>query len=142
MTMNYKIGDTVLVRARAVPDDEIVTPYYTFKRTYHRYGCTPFVAKVVGYSYRQLGTTRRTEDGPEFKSTGTILVLLVRRGICNKAIPVFETDVERTPDAEIPWKWTNPCPLTEADRQWLREDSKNYPRDHKGRFTKERKAIL
>lgn len=140
--MSYKIGDTVLVRARATKEDEITEFYRASKRTYSSLACIPFIAKVVGYSYRQLGKTHWNSEYTEFKSTGTVLVLLVRRGICNKAIPVFETDVERIPDAEIPWKWTNQTPLTEAVRQWLRDDAKNYPRDHKGRFTKMQRQLL
>jgi len=75
------------------------------------------------------------------KKTGRVIVWQIAIGYLNKPIEALEEDIESIPPSPIwgpslPWKWTNPLPWNDRDKEQARRMMKYFPRDKKGRWVK------
>jgi len=114
----------------------------------------PTYGQIVGAALRCLGKresgrpTNYNEDydPPYLTVEETMYVWLVRRGITNKPIEVLDEDLESPPVFEIsdgkvtwpchglPWQHARRHSWTDAEREQLRENMSDAPRDKKGRW--------
>lgn len=95
----------------------------------------PFVAVVSGYGRRQVGTVRRGsyDDPSDFRSTGTVFVALVRRGLTNHEMPVPLEGIEKC-EGSIPFAFCKTLPFSDRDREAYREYAAEQPRAANGRW--------
>jgi len=136
MNNQYSIGTRVWVSATVYP----VKSGNTRMLKRHEYK-KPFQAVVTGMTYKLEGVVKGGyygDDPPWFQSHGGKKVYCVRRGMMNKEIHVFPEDLklllscdhgEKFPMKRTDVKWTD------EDRKFLSEESKNWERDEKGRWT-------
>ena len=99
----------------------------------------PKTGQIVGATYRQEGVViknRYDEQGGGLAITKTALVWLITDGYLNKPYEVFERDISFSVSSSslvLPWKRSNHY-WTKATRAYLSKESKDWPRDKKGRF--------
>lgn len=142
----FKIGDWVIADCRAVP--EIKDNVRTIARvqrwargqvvgmTYRREG----EIKGGGAKYSGVGDYDGDIEGVYLSITKTIPVYLIREGMTNNPIEVFEEDMKLAiGDIEgVPFRKTHYPPCTEDYRRQCREAAKDQSRIN-GKFTKETK---
>lgn len=102
----------------------------------------PATGRVIGIIRRYTGTcTSYFEDGTEFKSDKSVLIVQVRRGLTSKieeCIPeqLKKLEVGETPK-EFPDRYVeHPVRWSDLDRQIMREEAAKMNRDRRGRFMK------
>lgn len=111
-------------------------------RTKNLWRKTPAVGRVVGIIRRYTGTCiSYGEDGTEFKTEKSILVVQVRRGLTSKIEECLPEQLRKLEVGEIPDKFPDhyveyPVRWSEQDRQAMREEAAKMSRDRRGRFTK------
>jgi len=94
--------------------------------------CTRYDGHVEG------GNTYFYDYSTYFVQEKTHLFWLVRFGLMNKDVQVREEDMRMATTEEveeIPTRYPKPS-MSEQDKKYLREDSKIWPRDKKGRWIK------
>jgi len=133
MNKKYTIGDYVIVSKIRVRDRQgNKVNWKILPLVENRLG------QVVGLCTRYDGHIGSVyfnyEDPPYFVPKKTHIFWLVRFGLMNKAVEVHEGDMKLAPLEEIKELPTRFPKLTEKDKQYLSEDSKNWPRDKKGRW--------
>jgi len=130
----FKIGDWVRVDAR------VRFERGEAKRAELR---EPVVGQVVGVAlrcygqYDSGGPTNYNEDyePPYLIVAETEYVWLVRAGMTNKPIEVFDADVEGCwGEKALPFRRTQTMPWSEKDKQELRDIMHTAARDKKGRW--------
>ena len=100
------------------------------------------IGQIVGAKKRQLGKLiiptygyYGDDDRPYLHTEKTITTWLIKRGYINKPIEALEEDIEVIfMDKELPWLF---IPWSKQERKHFSEDSKDFPRDSKGRFSKD-----
>jgi len=131
----YKIGDCVLVCNIMRRDEQGDTIKWrkNFPFTKSR------LAQITGLCKRYDGRIEGHYDdvcATYFVPSKTHTFWLVRFGLMNKEIPVSEEDIILAPAntaKDLPTIYPRPS-MSERERQALREDSKHWPRDEKGRW--------
>uniref|UniRef100_A0A6M3J0M9 Uncharacterized protein n=1 Tax=viral metagenome TaxID=1070528 RepID=A0A6M3J0M9_9ZZZZ len=131
----YKIGDTVLVNRamwRGIQGRSVKwMKGFPFPKLR--------LAQITGLCKRYDGHIKGDYDDvcvTYFVPSKTHTFWLVRFGLMNKEVPVSEEDI--TPATvhtaeNLPTIYPRPS-MSERDKQLLREDSVNWPRDEKGRW--------
>jgi hypothetical protein len=147
MDTMYQIGDWVEVKSR-------VEFYYDkdrMRKTREAPYDEPWKGQVVGVATRMLGQyyPPETSYSPSYDSMTdygeyepayltwekTVRVWLVRRGMINLPVEVSSQGLEiTTPEEQLPWMWTNPLRCTKEYRSMLSRESRDWPRDEKGRW--------
>jgi len=137
--MKYSIGDYVIVSSKMNRVGLTHIKWVCFKLTKPQFG------QVIGLATRYDGNIKGGYsygfefDPNYFIPTQTHLFWQVKFGLLNKPIYVREEDIRlATIDEveELPKLYMSRCPYSDKDRKYLSEDSKNWPRDSKGKWTK------
>ena len=138
----FRIGQWVEFSAVASACYEPVgTPYnQTYRRTIERHETflKPKLGQIVGAAYKKEGMlkARSYEENGSLYVEKTVLVWLIRDGYINKPYEVFEEDISFfgfSGGLVLPWKRASPY-WTKKTRAVFSKDSKDWPRDKKGRF--------
>ncbi len=171
----FKIGDLVEVRAvvekRWSSDDPKTLDDKKNLKTYVAVECEPFEAVITGATIRSEGeriegSGPTNEDGdfdPPYLAVSKVHPLfLVRRGITNKEMMVFEGDVRpmgphciyimedplefpkksvlgwlvTVMKSPVPSRYLVPAPMDDRYRKDMRDFARDMSRDKKGRWTK------
>ena len=137
MKMNYKrftIGNQVRINADMILHED---------GRIKRYTRSPFresqIAWIVGAGSLYEGEVIIDYDnGAYFKQSKSIPVWFVKYGLKNKQVAVLDTDVilDTKPYVHPPILKVNQCTWPESSRQFMRDESKNWPRDKKGHWIK------
>lgn len=132
--LKYKIGNFVIVskiQIRARPGNRVVwQPSLPYVKTPTRLG------QVVGICTRFDGFVNYVSDWHYFVPSKSHRFWLVRFGLINKAVEVAEENMRLAPAEEtheLPYRWPVQK-MSECDKQNLRDDSKSWPRDGRGRW--------
>jgi len=106
-----------------------------------------FPAKIVGATYRQLGSIHGayySEDSPYLHQEETVLVYQVRRGMTNRIIEALPGDIVQALGSilrKFPWRHQKKVFWPASERQAAREYAAEIVRDEKGRFTNTMKVL-
>ena len=139
--MKYDIGDYVIVNSK------MIKTVGGFKRCYVPINFSrPKLGRVVGLCRRFEGDYKSSSQGyygdweaPYLSITNSKLFWLVKFGWLNKPILCSDECLTLAKLCEIkdfPKLFVQQHNWAEEDRKYLSEDSKNWPRDKKGRWTK------
>jgi hypothetical protein len=139
MKTKFKIGDWVLCSKTV----EKKHHHYKFTPTAVKWESvdleSPIIAQVCGASYRYNGNISESGYGEDYEKyfipKESIFVYELKLGMTNKPFCVLEEDLEPLSitwdKMELPFRYVH---YNEADRKYLSEISKDYPRDKHGRF--------
>ena len=135
----YSIGDYVVVAAPMVRRQQGSIRLWCYSFRYR----TPRIGQVVGLCTRYDGEIKGGGmnsfggyDPPYFVPSKAHHFWLVRFGLTNKPIEVSEGDMRLAGVDEVidlPYSYPPPS-VSERDKKNLSVDSKNWPRDEKGRW--------
>ena len=159
--ISFKIGDWVRVKARTEVGYETEEEFEKGKRLGNikhtrklrrvPYTHEGVIGQIVGARRKMFGelkggSTLNSYTGAEDYTDGylevqnSVIVWLVRPGYLNKPIEAVEEDIERPGEwisDELPW-FSSSFDTSEERREKIRKemskDSKDWPRDEKGRF--------
>jgi len=158
MKNRFEIGDWVIVTAKVSIDYidydkdgnqlsniDLYTKIKNTRRVIISKEINPIVGKVVGMAARMKGDyysgNRQYSYNGEYdyepgylSNTKVIYVWLVRTGMLNKQIEVLDSDISlHKGKKDFPLKYMPPW--SDDLRKAVSIDSKDYPRDKKGRWT-------
>lgn len=100
----------------------------------------PIVGRIVGGCWKQSGVLRggcgygEDYEGKYLEVKETHFLFEVKEGFTNKPKYVAEDDIIVTffdQGDDVPFRKVN---VSDADKKWLSEQAKEWPRDEKGRF--------
>ena len=77
MKLDFELGDKVVVQAVLEKHKEYDSNTYRTVTKYVNKGIPPIIGIYIGYRTALTGSTCYGEDGPEFRSTGSVTYLLV-----------------------------------------------------------------
>ncbi len=146
MKKEYDIGDYVEIKAIAERSKSYQTKESKFvKQTFG----TPKIGRIVGIAKRFEGKINIGSYGgyDGYDDGGNYLMIersldfyKVRLGMMNSSLLVFPEDIQLIKPENInsfPLRFTNSLAWNSDDRERLSEDSKDWPRDKKGRWLKQ-----
>jgi hypothetical protein len=134
----YTIGDFVLVFKTMMRDKQ--ESKVTWRKALEYVSTKLRLGQVVGLTTKYDGVVEYEPDLPchYFVPSKSHHLWLVRFGLTNKPVYVAEGDMRFAVGDEItelPYSYPSQ-EMSERDKQYLREDSKHWPRDAKGRWVK------
>jgi len=141
----YKVGDFVLVKAIAEPSCDKkwfdTQGYKVFRKIKSKKVKEPFEAQIVGVATFHEGEKIKGDwENPGFLNIKQVVhAWKVRRGLKNKSITVLQEDIKLLPFDKnrcLPKLFINQT-WPEYSRKAMREYMEGWPRDKKGRWTKQ-----
>lgn len=128
--LKYQIGNFVVVSKIQMRDKQ--GSAVTWRKCLCYIATASRLGQVVGLCIRFDGYMSRNDAF--FIPTKSHQFWLVRFGLTNRAVEVAEEDMRlAVGDYELPYRWPVQK-MSDRNKQYLREDSKNWPRDARGRW--------
>jgi len=94
------------------------------------------IGKIVGIKRLFVGEINRSEWGKnQLKVKDIVIAWKIKQGMMNKPVYILNEDIEPTDeDVAIPTLYTKQPPWTKSQRDFLREEMRDHPRDKNGRW--------